>query len=94
MNIHAFKTAIAARKRPKPDFTLDKEIGESMRQLRENKGVTLAALGKALNMSGTYIWGLELGQRHWSNELIDKISLHLESIPDKPVATPLTDVSK
>lgn len=62
--------------------------------MRENKGVTLAALGKALNMSGTYIWGLELGQRHWSSKLVDRIYSHLDSIPDKGVATVLTDVSK
>lgn len=35
------------------------QFGERLRLLRERKGVSLRAVGKATNMSGQYLWSLE-----------------------------------
>jgi len=52
-----------------PDRTL---VGNRMRALREDAGLSLRAVAIEMGYSAPYISDLELGRRLWSSDLIQK----------------------
>lgn len=50
----------------------DRDTGALMRQRRCYSGVTQKDLAKRMRVSTAYLCDLELGRRHWNNDLIDK----------------------
>jgi len=51
--------------------------GQQVRELREQKGLTLRAVAIKAEMSPTYLSDLELGRRKWSPALLEKIGAAL-----------------
>ena len=68
---------------PKCDGTgavLDpRAIGKQMRELREEKGVSLRTVASKLEFTPAYISDLEHGRRGWSDELLERYKATLKN---------------
>lgn len=58
----------------------DAAFGQKMRYLRERKEVTLRALAKAMGISAPYLSDLELGRRHWHENIVSHYKVTLEEV--------------
>ncbi len=52
----------------------DRVVGAKLRKQRKDHGRSLRSIAKAIGVSAAYLSDLELGNRHWDNELIDKFN--------------------
>lgn len=51
-----------------------KKFGEKLRTLREQRGLSLKQLGELLEVSKTYVWEMEKGQKTPNIAMLIKIS--------------------
>lgn len=56
-----------------------KTLGEQIRELREQKDISLRELAKKLGVSPAFLSDIELGRRYPSNEVLAKIAKELST---------------
>lgn len=58
----------------------DRAIGLAMRRLRESKEISLRALARRLEVSAAYLSDLELGRRHWHENVTEAYRLEIMEV--------------
>lgn len=56
-----------------------KILGEHIRELREKKDISVRELARQLNVSAAFLSDVELGRRHPSDELLERIASCLDT---------------
>lgn len=82
---------VQARSSKKTLRRMWKRFGATVRDRRQQKGMSLATLAKRLRLSAAMLGYLELGQRQWSNAAAEravKIFAPHPMFPNAPVSTP------
>jgi transcriptional regulator with XRE-family HTH domain len=60
-----------------------KNLGEKIRELRENKDTSLRELAKKLDISAAFLSDVELGRRYPSKKVLRQIALKLDVEPEE-----------
>lgn len=71
-----------------PDRSLDIGAGHIVRQMRQERGLTLARVAEASKLHQSAYNDLELGKRDWNSKLFLKVFSTLEAIPVEGIETP------
>jgi transcriptional regulator with XRE-family HTH domain len=58
-------------------------LGEKIRELRENKDISLRELAKKLDISAAFLSDVELGRRYPSKKVLRQIALKLDVEPEE-----------
>jgi predicted transcriptional regulator len=61
----------------------NRALGESMRRMRGDLGVSVRCLSRRMGVSASYLSDLELGRRNWSEILVERYLFQLDS-EDEP----------
>ncbi|HXL09017.1 MAG TPA: helix-turn-helix transcriptional regulator [Candidatus Bathyarchaeia archaeon] len=60
-----------------------KNLGEKIREIRENKDISLRELAKKLEISAAFLSDVELGRRYPSKKVLRQIALQLDVEPEE-----------
>jgi transcriptional regulator with XRE-family HTH domain len=75
-----------------------KNLGEKIRELRENKDISLRELAKELDISAAFLSDVELGRRYPSKKVLRQIALKLdvepEELEDHDTRAPMEDIKR
>lgn len=59
-----------------------KTLGERIRELREERDLSVRELAKKLKVSAPFLSDVELGRRHPSEDVLERLATALETTPD------------
>ncbi len=62
---------------------LQRQVGQRIREIRQEKGISQEALGDEIGLHRTYVGSLERGERNPSLQVISKLSELLEVSTDR-----------
>jgi repressor LexA len=63
--------------------TPDKTLGERIRELREQQDFSVRELARKLKVSAPFLSDVELGRRHPSDDVLEKLARELKTTPDE-----------
>ena len=59
-----------------------KTLGERIRELREQRDLSVRELAKELSLSAPFLSDIELGRRHPSKDVLDRLASILKTTPE------------